>query len=106
MPCEIPSHSHLRSDPHAIFCSFDSSYLTINVVKVKGTPTHVSPLHHISRSVSSPCTQFNLKPPHPVLGSALVVPLGSKLAPGDKAEVTIEYSTTEQGTAIGWLEKE
>ena len=40
-----------------------------------------------------------------MLGSPLQVQLPT-LGSGDKTEVTIEYSTTEESTALGWLEKE
>ncbi|KAF9509168.1 hypothetical protein BS47DRAFT_1488071 [Hydnum rufescens UP504] len=57
------THTLLAHQPvdHVIF---DSSYLTIDAVKIAGKSA-----------------QFDLKPPHPVLGSALVIPLASNWLP-------------------------
>jgi leukotriene-A4 hydrolase len=51
-------------------------------------------------------SQFELKERHPVMGNALVIPLSPPLAKGAKIAVQINYSTTREGTAIGWLEKD
>ncbi|CAD6954737.1 unnamed protein product, partial [Tilletia controversa] len=40
------------------------------------------------------------------LGSALRIPLSAPAKKGDAVEVKIEYSTTQQSTALGWLTKE
>lgn len=67
----------------------DTSYLDIKEVLVAGSSV-----------------KYDLKERHPVMGSALVIPLSSTLNKGAKIAVRIAYSTTRECTAIGWLEKE
>ncbi|KAF8329435.1 uncharacterized protein EI90DRAFT_3145933 [Cantharellus anzutake] len=69
--------------------SLDSSFLSIASVEVQGKPS-----------------KFDLKQPHNVMGSALVIPLDTKLLSGDTINIKIKYSTTEKGTAMGWLDKQ
>ena len=40
------------------------------------------------------------------MGSALKVELGKELNKGDKVDVKVEYSTTDECTALGWLTPE
>ncbi|KAF8329109.1 leukotriene-A4 hydrolase [Cantharellus anzutake] len=68
---------------------FDTSYLNITDVKIG----HKS-------------TKFALGERHPVVGSPLTVYFPSTLSKGDTIKVTIDYNTTGQGTAVGWLDKE
>ncbi|KAG8745452.1 hypothetical protein FRC10_007995 [Ceratobasidium sp. 414] len=49
---------------------------------------------------------YDLKKRHPVMGSALMIPLSPPVDKGAKIVVQISYSTTRECTAIGWLEKE
>ncbi|KEP52053.1 leukotriene-A4 hydrolase [Rhizoctonia solani 123E] len=68
---------------------FDTSYLEIAGVEVAGA-----------------VVKYDLQERHPVMGSALVIPLPSALQKGDQVVLQINYSTTTQCTAIGWLDKE
>ncbi|GAA5993250.1 hypothetical protein JCM10908_004532 [Rhodotorula pacifica] len=43
---------------------------------------------------------------HPVLGSALTISLPSPLARNDEVTISIDYSTTDECTALGWLNSE
>lgn len=67
----------------------DTSYLRIDKVYVEGKETEVK-----------------LHPRVPVVGSKLEVPLPSGLKKGQTVQVKIDYSTTSECTALGWLEKE
>ncbi|KAG9007927.1 hypothetical protein FRB93_006946 [Tulasnella sp. JGI-2019a] len=70
---------------------FDTQFLDIKSALVNGIPA-----------------QYELREPHPVMGSALVIkldPIGG-VSTGVEVVVKIEYNTTAQCTAIGWLEKE
>jgi leukotriene-A4 hydrolase len=66
---------------------FDTSFLTINSVHVKGGGA----LH------------YDLGERHDVMGSALNVKLGGVIEKGDRIDIIIEYSTTKDCTALGWL---
>jgi hypothetical protein len=66
---------------------FDTSFLTINSIHVQGG----SALH------------YALGERHDVMGSALNVKLGRVLEKGDGIEIIIDYSTTKDCTALGWL---
>ncbi|KAF8707740.1 Leukotriene A4 hydrolase, C-terminal, partial [Rhizoctonia solani] len=68
---------------------FDTSYLGITGVEVGGV-----------------ATKYDLGERHPVMGSALAISLPSALQKGDQVVLRIDYSTTTQCTAIGWLDKE
>jgi leukotriene-A4 hydrolase len=48
--------------------------------------------------------QIHLGERHPVLGSALTITLPRTLANGQQVTLKIEYSTTADCTALGWLE--
>ncbi|GAA5874967.1 hypothetical protein JCM16303_004962 [Sporobolomyces ruberrimus] len=50
--------------------------------------------------------KWNLPKRHKTMGSALKVELGKQLNKGDKVDVKIEYSTTDECTALGWLTPE
>ena len=43
---------------------------------------------------------------HPVLGSALTITLPSPLPKGETVAISIEYATTDECTALGWLNAE
>lgn len=69
-------------------CVMDSSFLDIHSVKVDGEEAKWD----LSKRINT-------------LGSALTMQIG-KRSQGDKIKVRIEYSTTEQCTALGWLTAE
>ena len=70
---------------------FDSSYLAVKRAYLSSSPSH-----HLA---------FSLPPKrHPNLGSALTIELGKAHDKGDKLELVIEYSTTDECTALGWLD--
>jgi len=68
---------------------FDTLALTVEKVLVEGRPV-----------------RYDLGSPHPVMGSALRVPLASAPAVGSKIKITTYYSTTKDCMALQWLEKE
>lgn len=69
---------------------FDSSYIDINrITLAEGTEL-----------------TFELKDRHKVMGSQLVVDLPRALDTGDSVDIVIEYSTTSDCTALGWLAAE
>ncbi|KAF8293673.1 leukotriene A4 hydrolase N-terminal domain-containing protein [Clavulina sp. PMI_390] len=82
-------HTLIVHKPNVDRVIFDSSYLVIDRV-----------------TVGEKVVEHDLGPAHPVLGSPLSVPLPAGLQKGESIRVEIEYSTTKEGTAIGWLEKE
>ncbi|GLB36698.1 putative leukotriene A4 hydrolase, C-terminal [Lyophyllum shimeji] len=49
--------------------------------------------------------QYDLKPKHPVMGSALHISLPAGLKTGQYVDVKIEYKTTKDCTALQWLDK-
>ncbi|CAA7267762.1 unnamed protein product [Cyclocybe aegerita] len=68
---------------------FDTADLYISSILLDGKPT-----------------QYELKPKDPVTGSALHIPLPAGLKEGESVKVKVEYKTTEEGTALQWLDKE
>ena len=50
--------------------------------------------------------QYNVKPKHPVMGSALHIPLPKNLKTGSSVITKITYKTTAECTALQWLDKE
>ncbi|GAA5967502.1 hypothetical protein JCM3765_004689 [Sporobolomyces pararoseus] len=50
--------------------------------------------------------KWHLPKRNKAMGSALKVELGKELNKGDKVDVKIEYSTTDECTALGWLTPE
>ena len=50
--------------------------------------------------------QYNVKPKHPVMGSALHIPLPKSLKTGSSVSTKITYKTTAECTALQWLDKE
>ncbi|KIK04477.1 hypothetical protein K443DRAFT_675932 [Laccaria amethystina LaAM-08-1] len=68
---------------------FDTRDLDISSVEVAGKPS-----------------SFNLGPNHPVMGSALEVPLPEGLIKEATISVKISYSTTKDCQALQWLAKE
>ena len=50
--------------------------------------------------------QYNVKPKHPVMGSALHIPLPKSLKIGSSVSTKITYKTTAESTALQWLDKE
>jgi leukotriene-A4 hydrolase len=68
---------------------FDSSYLVIKSCTDAATGEKL---------------QYKLDERHPVLGNALHVSFAKQLSKGEKSQIKIEYETTEQCTALGWLE--
>jgi len=73
---------------------FDSSYISIKKVTLVEGEKEVSEL------------KWHLPKRHKAMGSALKVELGRQLSMGDKVDVKIEYSTTDECTALGWLTPE
>eukprot|EP00887_Chlorella_sp_A99_P007542 scaffold28.g7542.t1 len=89
--------------------------------QIRGTATHrvtaladgVSELvldtHDLSVSgveVNGTAVEPAWRPPHPSLGTALVVPLPAGLKAGDACTVAIRYSTAPSATATQWLPPE
>ncbi|EFP83266.1 uncharacterized protein PGTG_09219 [Puccinia graminis f. sp. tritici CRL 75-36-700-3] len=71
----------------------DTSFLSIKQVSIfDPKATHSDPL------------KIHLGERHPVLGSALTITLPRTLANGQQVTLKIEYSTTADCTALGWLE--
>ena len=50
--------------------------------------------------------QYNVKPNHSVMGSALHIPLPKSLKTGSSISTKITYKTTAECTALQWLDKE
>ncbi|KAH7890292.1 hypothetical protein F5I97DRAFT_1799872 [Phlebopus sp. FC_14] len=50
--------------------------------------------------------KYDLKPEHPVMGSALHVQLPNATVPGHTIQVKISYNTTDRSPALQWLAKE
>ncbi|KAG8864305.1 hypothetical protein FRB96_006126 [Tulasnella sp. 330] len=93
-PAEVMLVRHpitILSYPDVALHSFDTQVLEIKSASVNGSPV-----------------RYELRPAHPVMGSAMVIKLESAgaIANGAEVVVKIDYSTTPQCTAIGWLEKE
>ena len=82
-------HTMVAKKPTSV-AVFDSSYLDIKSVS----------------TASGTALTFDLPPRHKVLGSALKVDLPHELKEGEKVEIIIEYSTTAECTALGWLTAE
>ncbi|GAA6008260.1 hypothetical protein JCM10207_000057 [Rhodosporidiobolus poonsookiae] len=72
---------------------FDSSYISIQRASIVS-------------SAGSKETTFSLPKRHKVYGSALSVQLDRAYKKGETVQVKIEYQTTDECTALGWLEKE
>ncbi|GAA5901564.1 bifunctional aminopeptidase/epoxide hydrolase [Sporobolomyces salmoneus] len=73
---------------------FDSSFISIKrIVEVKDEKEIGELKWHLPKRNKS-------------MGSALKVELGRELKKGDNVEVKIEYSTTDECTALGWLTPE
>ncbi|POW00058.1 hypothetical protein PSTT_13351 [Puccinia striiformis] len=71
----------------------DTSFLKINQITLFDPKlSHLNPL------------KFDLEESHPVLGSALIIHLPHKLDNGQQVSIKIDYSTTHECTALGWLE--
>ncbi|KAJ3851125.1 peptidase family M1-domain-containing protein [Lentinula lateritia] len=68
---------------------FDTADLVLDSVEVEG------------KSAS-----YEVKPKHPIMGSALHIPLPSGLKSGSLIKATIKYETTKECTALQWLAKE
>ncbi|KAF8885226.1 leukotriene-A4 hydrolase [Gymnopilus junonius] len=56
-------------------------------------------------TVDGQIVQYDVKPKHPVMGAALHVTLPSGLKLGRSVTVKIDYKTTEECTALQWLDK-
>jgi leukotriene-A4 hydrolase len=63
-------------------------------------------LHIQNVEVAGKEVPYELKAKHPVMGSALHIPLPTGLKSGSSMEVKISYETTEESTALQWLKKE
>ena len=50
--------------------------------------------------------QYDIGPKHAVMGSALRISLGKTLSRGVEVKVAIHYSTSQECTALQWLDKE
>ncbi|KDR68677.1 hypothetical protein GALMADRAFT_231006 [Galerina marginata CBS 339.88] len=57
-------------------------------------------------TVDGQTAQYDVKPKHPVMGSALHVTLPKGLKAGSSVSVKIDYKTTEECTALQWLLKD
>ncbi|KAK0431183.1 hypothetical protein EV421DRAFT_1854688 [Armillaria borealis] len=68
---------------------FDTADLDISKVSVQDEPV-----------------TYDVKGKHPVMGSALHVPLGGGLKAGSTVKVSVLYRTTKDCTALQWLDKE
>ncbi|KAF9073998.1 peptidase family M1-domain-containing protein [Rhodocollybia butyracea] len=68
---------------------FDTADLDIHSVEVEGNTV-----------------SYEVKAKHPIMGSALHIPLPSGLKSGSSIKVLINYQTTKDCTALQWLEKE
>ncbi|KAK0562252.1 Leucyl aminopeptidase yscIV [Tilletia horrida] len=68
----------------------DSSYIKIDTIAVGNKKIN----------------DYTLSRQRGTLGSALTIPLPEPAAKGDVVTIKIDYSTTEQCTAIGWMTKE
>ncbi|KAG6829889.1 hypothetical protein H0H92_003022, partial [Tricholoma furcatifolium] len=64
-----------------------------------------SELHIENAKIEDKSVPFSLKEKHEVMGSALHVTLPTDLKVGQHVDVTIEYKTTEECTALQWLDK-
>lgn len=84
--------------------SFDTSDLDISAVEVDGTSVTVS-VHEMSDNRLT-FMQYNVKPKHPVMGSALYIPLPKCLKIGSSVSAKITYKTTAESTALQWLDRE
>lgn len=82
-------HTVLVSKDNVAEFVLDTSYLRIDKISVDGKDVEVK-----------------LHPRVPVLGSKLVVALPARVKKGQTVQVKIDYSTTNECTALGWLEKE
>ncbi|KAG8705976.1 hypothetical protein FRC11_008642, partial [Ceratobasidium sp. 423] len=80
--------------------------LIANQDNVEQLVLDTSHLEITGAEVAGATAKYDLKQRHPVMGSALVISLPSALQKGDKVVVRINYSTTAQCTAVGWLDKE
>lgn len=70
-------------------------------------PLPLVPLYTYEKSDNqSTLMQFNVKPKHPVMGSALHIPLPKNLKIGSSVSTKITYKTTAESTALQWLDKE
>lgn len=69
--------------------TLDASHLKIKSVKVEGKQV-----------------DFKLGQQHGTLGAPLKIPVPAHGKKGDRVGIVIDYSTTEQCTALGWLSKE
>ena len=88
--------------------SFDTSDLDISAVEVNGTSVTVSTYVCLRKKSNIQLTliQYNVKPKHPVMGSALHIPLPKSLKTGSSVSTKITYRTTVECTALQWLDKE
>ncbi|KAJ3843133.1 peptidase family M1-domain-containing protein [Lentinula raphanica] len=59
-----------------------------------------------SVDVESKPAAYDLKPKHPIMGSALHITLPAGLQSGSMISVAIKYQTTKECTALQWLAKE
>lgn len=77
-------------------------------MEVDGKPAKVHTAHidlAITRVDIFPW-QHDLKGEHPVMGSALVVPLSTPVKVGATVNVLVNYATTQKSKALQWLDKE
>ncbi|BGP43512.1 Leucyl aminopeptidase yscIV [Rhodotorula kratochvilovae] len=72
---------------------FDTAFLAVKRVHLASSPRD-------DLAFSLPAKR------HPSLGSALTIELGKAYNTGDEVKVVIEYATTDECSALGWLEKE
>jgi hypothetical protein len=70
-------------------------------------PSPLVPLYTYEKSDNQlTLMQYNVKPKHPVMGSALHIPLPNSLKTGSSVSTKITYKTTAECTALQWLDKE
>ena len=76
----------LTADADVMEVVLDTSYLDIHKVHLNGTQV-----------------EFKLDERKSTLGAALHIPLGKTVTKGEQIKVKVDYSTTPQCTALGWL---
>ncbi|KAG6874151.1 hypothetical protein C0995_005569 [Termitomyces sp. Mi166 len=72
---------------------------------VKEVVLDTSELNLSDAKIDGKSVSFDLKAKHEVMGSALHIALPSDLKAGQYIDVTIDYKTTKECTALQWLDK-
>ena len=82
----------------------DTAFLNIKSVEVGGHAVEVLCLEIVPRTIFK-WIQFTLGNHHKVMGRPLTIPLSDHLSKGDSLTIVIQYSTTNDCTALQWIEK-